>query len=108
MTDQKLCACGCGQSVKLQYMRGHNPKSHAKKPRPLCACGCGEPVRRNDKRYVAKHFQQRVQFHATKVDQARALVLHNQGQNLRAIAALFPGASRMAVLRAIRRAEAGQ
>jgi hypothetical protein len=80
-----------------------------RQPRPLCACGCGKPVRgRLTRRYIDQHFQQRVQLHQTKVDPARALELHNQGLNLQAIASQFPGASRMAALRAIRRAKAGQ
>jgi hypothetical protein len=40
-----------------------------------------------------------------KVDPARALEMHNQGMNLRQICAAFPGASRMAACRAIRRAK---
>jgi hypothetical protein len=79
-----------------------------------CACGCGQPlthVRQHRKdaapvRFLHGHY---ARLHNTKkIDAARALELHNQGLTLRQIAAQFPGASRMAALRAIRRAQEGK
>jgi hypothetical protein len=121
--QQKLCACGCGLPLQnlfrtngkpnryifAHYQRTNPPANKGKvSSLPLCACGCGQSIRRAGKRFVGNHYLPFRKQEPGKVDPARALALHNAGRSLRDIAAQFPGASRMAALRAIRRAKAGQ
>ena len=60
--SQRLCTCGCGQTIRegSQFLRGHNARQQPRLPLiaredGLCACGCGKKPKQEGSAFLQGH-----------------------------------------------------